>query len=275
MSSGYGPYALTRLTAESGGMYLIAADDEGGVRFSHEIMRNYAPDYRPIKFYDESVKKNAAKSALVLCAEQTAIQQAPIPPLYFRAENDTILRQQITEAQRPIADLEYHLNKMLDILSKGEKDREKVTEPRWQAAYDVAIGRVLAMQARAFGYNTMLAEMKASPKTFQTKGNNQWYLAPSKDISAGPAVKKLAVRAAVYLKRVVDDHPGTPWAMLAEKELSQPMGWEWKEGKVNVPKMARDETDPKKKAMLLLAEEEEKKKAMERQRRQQRAKPVL
>jgi len=117
--------------------------------------------------------------------------------------------------------------------------------------------------------------MKATPKSFQTKGNNQWYLAPSKDISAGPSVKKLAVRAATYLKRVVDDHPGTPWAMLAEKELSQPMGWEWKEGHMTIPKMARDETDPKKKAQLLLAEEEEKKKAMERQRKQQRVKPIL
>ena len=32
-----------------------------------------------------------------------------------------------------------------------------------------------------------------------------------------------------YLNRVVDDHAGTPWALLAERELSAPMGWGWTE----------------------------------------------
>lgn len=33
----------------------------------------------------------------------------------------------------------------------------------------------------------------------------------------------------MYLQRVVDDHPGTPWAMLAERELAVPLGWKWRE----------------------------------------------
>jgi hypothetical protein len=33
----------------------------------------------------------------------------------------------------------------------------------------------------------------------------------------------------MYLKRVMDEHPETPWAFIAELELSTPMGWEWQE----------------------------------------------
>jgi hypothetical protein len=31
----------------------------------------------------------------------------------------------------------------------------------------------------------------------------------------------------MYLNRVIKDHPGTPWALLAEKELKDPVGWVW------------------------------------------------
>jgi hypothetical protein len=261
MTSSYGPYALTRLCAESGGMYLIAGDDRRAKHFDQAVMRNYAPDYRPIKDYETQLRKNKAKASLVAAATRTSVESVPIPQLGFRADSDTILRQEITEAQKPAAALDYRLNEMLDMLSEGEKDREKLTEPRWQASYDLAIGRVLAMRVRAAGYNTTLAEMKASPKTFQVKGHNHWRLVPSKEINSGPPVKKLAIKAATYLKRVIDDHPGTPWAMLAEKELGQPMGWEWQEDHVNYPGGLDKDGKPN---LLLLAEEEAKKKEMQK-----------
>jgi hypothetical protein len=75
----------------------------------------------------------------------------------------------------------------------------------------------------------MLAEMKSSPKKFEKEGSNQWRLVPSKEINSGATTKKLANKATEYLKRVIDDHPGTPWQELAEREWGTPLGWEWKE----------------------------------------------
>ena len=43
------------------------------------------------------------------------------------------------------------------------------------------------------------------------------------------ALAKDAADAKKYLNRVVADHKGTPWAMDAEQELSEPFGWEWHE----------------------------------------------
>lgn len=230
-SSGFGPYGLTRLCAETNGLFFLSS--ETGVKPKDpQLMRNYSPDYRPIPMIDADIKANAAKRVLTeLAIEQNSSNALRFPylQLAFRADTDNALRGEITEAQRPVAELDYRLEQLQNRLALGEKDRANVAEPRWQASYDLAMGRALAMRVRAFGYNTMLAEMKATPKKFENAGSNRWRLVPSKEISSGAAVRKLAKQATDYLTRVVDDHPGTPWADLAERELVTQFGWEWKE----------------------------------------------
>ncbi len=273
MSSGYGPYALTRLCSETGGVYLIA-EEGNGKRYDPNIMRNYQPDYRPIRVVDQDIKKNKAKYALVDAATKTSVDAIPIPRLTFPANNDNELREGITEAQKPLAVTDAKVGAMLAILEAGEKDRDKITEQRWQAAYDLAMGRALAMRARTLGYNTILAEMKINPKSFTKKGNNQWNLKPAKEVNAIPEIKKKAAKAAVYLKRVIDQHPDTPWAELAERELSEPMGWEWTESADAAALLAMASPEEKK-AMLLLAEETKKKQAMRQQAAAKRPKVKL
>lgn len=228
MSSGFGPYALTRLCAETNGLYFVASDGRGKT-FDPQVMRNYAPDYRPIPMIDADIAHNKAKSCLREVARLLKVENVPLPRLEFPAENDNVLRTAITDAQRPAAELEYKLNSLKMMLEPGEKDRAKIKDARSKAGFDLAMGRVLALQARSFGYNMMLAEMKSSPRKFEKQGSNQWRLVASKDINSGATTKKLATKASEYLKRVIDEHPNTPWQMLAERELGTPMGWEWKE----------------------------------------------
>ncbi|HCS50659.1 vWA domain-containing protein [Rubinisphaera sp.] len=256
MSASYGPYALTRLCAETGGLYLVSTDVQNGPTFDPSIMRSYSPDYRPIRLVDLDLRQNNAKQSLLMAAQRSRVDNIPIPTLQFRADTDTILRQQLTEAQKPLAVLDYKLQELMSILENGVKDRDKLVEPRWRAGYDLAAGRVLAMRARALGYNEMCAEMKSSPKKFEEEGNNHWRLVPSAEISAGSTVKKFADKADEYLSRVIAEHPGTPWEMLASREKEQPLGWEWREFKREVaPMNGMNPDDP----MLLLAEEEKKK----------------
>lgn len=236
MSSGFGPYGLTRLCAETNGLYFVSDQGRGQHRFDPAVMRNYSPDYRPIQVLDRDIQQNKAKYALVeacLSVEREAqnrkVLNISMPRLDFPAENDTVLRQAITDAQKPIADLSLSLEGLVRRLEQGEKDRTKIKEARWRASYDLATGRALALYVRAFGYNMMLAEMKANPKKFEKAGNNQWVLVPSKDINSGVTVKKPAAKAIEFLSHVIDEHPGTPWALLAERERGVPLGWEWKE----------------------------------------------
>ncbi|MBS0203178.1 MAG: VWA domain-containing protein [Planctomycetes bacterium] len=228
MSSGYGPYALTRLCAETNGLYLIASEGRGR-NFDPQVMRNYAPDYRPIPMIDREFNDNKAKSVLRDVARLLKVENVPLPRLDFPAENDNVLRVAITEAQKSIVEFEYKINQLKLLLEPGEKDRAKIKDARSKAGFDLAMGRVLALQARSYGYNMMLAEMKSSPRKFEKPGSNQWKLEPSSEINSGATTKKLATKAAEYLKRVIDDHPGTPWQQFAEKEYGIPMGWKWRE----------------------------------------------
>jgi hypothetical protein len=235
MSAGFGPYALTRICAETGGIYFIA-DQVRGPQFDASVMRQYSPDYRPQREYEKELSTNSAKAALVKAAQNAVPEDAIAQPQqHFLATTDTMLRQSITEAQKPLATLDYYLQELHRILEQGERDRDKLDTNRWRASYDLAMGRVLAMRVRAFGYNSMLAEMKSTPRTFEQEGANQWVLSPADASDAGAQVQRMHDKAMEYLSRVVDEHPRTPWAWLAKVELEEPLGWRWSEATVAVP----------------------------------------
>jgi hypothetical protein len=267
MSAGYGPYTLTRLCAETGGMYLLT-EEVAGARFDASVMRKYAPDYRPVREIEAEIRKNPAISALVQAASMT-YDDGPIaiPMSDFRGFNDNVLREDLREAQKPIAVTEYKIGALVSILSAGEKARDSITDERWRASFDLAMGRILAMQVRLEGYKRMCAQMSITPNSFKDPQNNMWHLRPAGEIETGPQMRKVAESARMYLKRVIDDHPGTPWAIMAEQELSQDLGWEWTESR-RVPPGATGNESAEELVQLLLAEEEMQR---EQQRRMQEA----
>jgi hypothetical protein len=122
---------------------------------------------------------------------------------------------------------------LVSILRQGESDRPKLTRPRWQAGFDLAIGRALAVKVRTEGYNAMLAQAKQG-MTFKNPRDDTWLLRPAREVSVNSALAKDSAAATAYLRRVVDEHPGTPWAMDAKRELAQPLGWQWQERFTNV-----------------------------------------
>ncbi len=272
MSSGYGPYTLSRLTAETGGIFLIA-DDAVGDKWDPQIMRQYAPDYRPQVEYMKQLQGNLAKQALVAAAQQAMTEDVPIPQRVFQANNDNILREQITEAQKPLAVLDYFLTRTHTILEAGEKHRDKLDSDRWRAGFDLAMGRILAMRVRTFGYNAVLAEMKSNPKRFEKPESNQWNLVPAETINAGANVRKMNDKALEYLNRVIVEHPGTPWAYLAKVELRDPLGWEWVEGQMPIAQMAAGNAN---RGPQFAAEEEQRQQqARQRQQKKNISRPKL
>jgi hypothetical protein len=276
MSSGFGPYTLTRLCSETGGVYLLT-DDARGDRFDPSVMRKYAPDYRPVRVIDGEIRKNQAMTALVQAASFTYKRPGglPTPPTDFRGYDDNVLRTDLTDAQRPVAEVSYDMEQLHRILEAGEKARPSLAEDRWRASYDLAMGRILAMRVRLDGYNRMLAAMKATPKSFEKAENNMWKLVPAKEIETGPQLRKAADSAREYLKRVVDEHPGTPWAVMAEKELATDLGWTWSEYRRPVPGAEGRDLTREEEARLLLADDEKKDDTRRRQMEKPRAKPNL
>lgn len=258
IDSGFGPYGLCRLATETGGLYFtVHPNRETGKRiepwetaamashlstfFDERIMRRYRPDYIPVRDYYQMVKSNAAYTALVEASQLSATTPMENVRLRFPRIDDAQFARELSEAQRTAAKLEPKTNALVSILRQGERERPKVTSPRWQAGFDLAIGRALAVNVRTEGYNTMLAAAKQGLK-FKDPQNDTWVLRPSKKITVSSALANDAADAKMYLERVVSEHPDTPWALEAAKELKQPMGWEWREAFTDVAgRLARAE----------------------------------
>lgn len=161
------------------------------------------------------------------------------PTLRFVKTSEPALVIALTEAQKDAAKIEPKIESLYQVLKLGEADREKENSLRWQAGYDLAMGRLLAVKVRTESYNAMLAQAKRGLK-FKEEKNNTWVLEPADEISVGSQLEKMAARAKMYLDRVVTEHPGTPWAMLAQRELKDKLGWKWKEEFTDLSPPARE-----------------------------------
>lgn len=257
IDSGFGPFHLTRLTYETGGIYFAVHPNRNTKRrvrqwetksyaanlqyfFDSKVMRRYKPDYVSNKTYMERIQENSARQALVEAAQYTTTGSLESPLLRFPKLSEATFVNEVTQAQRTAAIVQPALERLYNILKKGEQDRDMEISPRWKAGYDLAMGRTLAAKVRAETYNSMLAMAKtklkfSKPKDKDTPQNNTWVLEPADSTDTGSQDAKLLAKAKMYLERVVEEHDGTPWAMLAKRELETPIGWKWSEDYTEPP----------------------------------------
>lgn len=245
IDSGFGPFALTRLCYETGGIYFTVHPNRNLNRnvsrreidaysafikqfYDPNVMRRYRPDYVSVDEYWRQVGQNNARTSLIQAAQRSWVSQLEPPQVRFEKLNEAAFVNAVTQAQRAAALLEPKVNEIYEILKAGESDRIKETSPRWQAGYDLAMGRVLAVKARTEAYNAMLASAKRGMK-YENEKSNTWELQPSQEINGGSKLTSTANKAKEYLERVIADHPGTPWAELARRELETSLGWKWVE----------------------------------------------
>ncbi len=245
IDSGFGPFALTRLCVETGGIFFTAHPNRvigrrvrrGEISpfaaylehfFDAEVMARYQPDYVSAKEYLKRLKKNKARMALVQAARLSWITPMAEPRLRFIKRDEATFGREITEAQKMPAKLEPQVMRLYQVLKAGESDRSKERSPRWQAGYDLAMGRVMAVLVRTSVYNAMLAQAKRGLKPKNPKSNT-WTLRPADEVKVNSKLAGMAKKARAYLERVVREHPGTPWALLAARELESPLGWKWSE----------------------------------------------
>ena len=248
IDSGFGPFALERLCRVSGGQFFVVRPDRGSqyrygattysywpsgneVRFTLENTSKYAPDYVSQADYQRLLSENAARQALHNAAQLPKLVIDETPQMNFPRDARTTeakMKQNLDRAQQYAAKWAPKIDPFYNALISGEAGRDKLTSPRWQAEYDLAMGRVMACKVRIDGYNSMIAALKRG-KTFVNAGSTEWHLESADVFETESTLKKMGERAKMYLQRVQTEHPGTPWAKIAEEELKSPLGWKWVE----------------------------------------------
>jgi hypothetical protein len=245
IDSGFGSYALSRLTYDTGGMYFAVHPNRrlGGrvsgqeieafesrmeYFFNPEVMEKYRPDYVSRDEYMKRVQASPLRQVLVRAAQLPTVDTLINPQMRFVKRDEAGFVNELTQAQQPAARVGPALDTLAETLKQGEPHRGREVSPRWIAGFDLALGTVLAHKVRSQTYNEMLARAKRG-MNFDSPQNNTWVLRPDKEISVGSRMQKEGERAEELLKHVAERHHGTPWGLLAERELRTPMGWKWVE----------------------------------------------
>lgn len=274
LDSGFGPFALSKLCLDTGGLYFSVHPNRNSSKvekhqisplssyisyfFDNNIMLKYKPDYRSIALQNKEAQSNIAKKALIqACSIPLIIDGKQM--LQFKAFNESLFISELNDAQKFAAKIEPKINEIYNILLKGETAYETL-DSRWKASYALAMGRILSTKCRIEGYNIILAEAKTGLKK-KDKKSNTWTLVQSKDFNIkNSSIKKHYELSRKYLLFVIDNYPNTPWALIANEEISTPIGYAWHEEYQEPPKTNTDNgadnnnvpTDDKLKPKLIL-----------------------
>ena len=243
--SGFAPYELARIAKDSGGIYfLLPSEETMRVRqrekaYSITTLKEYVPDYKSraeyIALRDASeLRRSLYEISLITSPDANPLNKdfSFIYRRHFPINPDTLVPAMLEEGPKARA----RLARLLDIekrLRSLEKARAREPEKRWQAHYDLMLGQIVAYQVKAYEYLACLDEMVAlvrkgelRPKQMPTPERVvEWVIDHSRDRKApkGETEKKYA-EAEGLLKKVIDKHPRTPWADLAQDEMNRGFG---------------------------------------------------
>lgn len=245
MVSGYGPYALTRLTVQTRGSFTIFDRPADRGPFSLATMGPYRPDYRAVDEVARDIQEHPLRRAVTGVAVLTAEECPAVPqlvffassgfPLYysppsFRHALRASLERQEVVVRRNLALVE----KALALFGPGGMEVEYGAEdsPRWRAWHDLTRGRLLAIRVRNLEYAFACKALTA--RLLDPNANFVRFHAADA-IRSGPSTERDAREARRLLDRCVTAHRGTPWQYLAERELDYPLGIDFQQTVVPPP----------------------------------------
>ncbi len=233
LSSGFAPYALARMVTETGGIYFMSnMTTMAGLapigQFDAASMRPFEPDYKYSSPAD--CLKDIAKHPL-----RMAVYNASIASRQFQANSTPRLdirvtpgnfKQVASDAQKSVAESALMINQILQAFPRGiEQAYHTELSPRWRVAFALAYGRLLAQKVRCMEYNYACAQLKndLTPQDVGSKSNH-WIFRPDDKLNYASPLKKIASEATGWLEKVVNEAPGTPFAVMAARELKDPLG---------------------------------------------------
>lgn len=236
LEAGFGPYALSRLASATGGIYFVTRFTGPHMGFDPARMKEYKPDWIRRDQYEAAIARSPLRQAIVNAAQVTQQQKLPaMPSLFFPSLEDPRFKDIMAANQALAERTAYTIDEALGPINAAAKLRDKEPSRRWQAHYDLIRGRLLAMKVRCYEYNWACARLKKDPPKFTSPRANAWRLAPDSSVQYSEKAAAAARDAERLLNRVIQEHPETPWALLAQRELRNPFGFKWMETYVAPP----------------------------------------
>ncbi|MDP7014866.1 MAG: vWA domain-containing protein [Pirellulaceae bacterium] len=247
VASGFSPYTLTRLARESGGSYTIFDREEDRGPFSAERLRAYAPSYGTLSEYNTMISSHPLRAAVMAAVAETegAKLGQPETVLFVKrnaARPEEVVRPYMTPAQfasqlkvsrRVYQQRAERMARVVEralqeVSLEGDPSRpltalfEQETSPRWRAWYQLTRGRLLAASVRLEEYQLAL-DAFAEPG-FLREETNHLVMKPQLRMRSSQKFQARAKEAEQLLMECAEEHANTPWAYLADREMTHGLG---------------------------------------------------
>jgi hypothetical protein len=247
LEAGFGPYGLSRLASATGGIYFVTRFNARRLGFDPMRMKEYKPDWIRRDQYEQAIRNSPLRQAVITASRITQQQLPGMPSLVFPPVDSAEFKEVMSANQGLAERTAYTVEEALTPITSVAKLRDRETSRRWQAHYDLIRGRLLAMKIRCYEYNWACARLKKDPPRFKNPRSNAWRLVPDSTIKYSERAAAAALEADRLLRRVIHDHPDTPWSLLAQRELRDPMGFKWAEIQVSPPRRNDNSSAPQQK----------------------------
>jgi hypothetical protein len=117
---------------------------------------------------------------------------------------------------------------LADLKAAGQK-RARETSKRWQANYDYALARLQSRLVYLYEYNNILAQVRSDSLPTLEPIHTGWRVGSQKKVQISePKVREMVKNIGKTWKRIAEETPGTPWAVLATRENMTALGLVWR-----------------------------------------------
>jgi hypothetical protein len=264
-SAGFGPYEQVRLARESGGIFFILPGTEDNIsgtrsiedrRFDLLDMKEYLPDLSARVVYAQardSSKFRAVQWQVINVLNPHKDSQLQIQEIHYSADPVKFAEQGAIAFQKAVRSLQL-FNEGLRLLDAVKPLRAKEPSQRWRANYDLIHAQCKAYRVRLFQFALALDQhQKNKPDTRVVNNvkNNMWNIVRQPVmLPPDPLQVKLTKidldelnkqmdEAREEFEAVIRNHPRTPWARRAERELAVGFGMKFVDGYWNFDAYAK------------------------------------
>jgi hypothetical protein len=199
--------------------------------FSAKTMEAYKPDYDSLADLRKEIRakpdKYPLRKAVLDAADVLQKHQKSFPESYPGGPTSAQKKAMILREQEEPARIIAELTEALEELREAGKQRAKEESKRWQANYDYVEARLTGRIAYVYEYNLMLGRIrKDDMPELDLKVHSGWRLASLEKLHVKEA-KDFAGESQAALDKLIKEHPGTPWEVLARRERLTALGLEW------------------------------------------------
>lgn len=216
-----------------------SGNSDADLPFAAQALHGYQPDYTGVRELLDNPEKYPLRVAVlnvVAMLNRHALgkvrvagkeQVAGLIEEYASPNNDTNKRR-ILESQRTgPANMLLELDDAMQSLDKVKMLRNSETK-RWQANYDYVLARLKCRLAYITEYNLMLGKIRKDElPPLDPALHRGWRLASAAKMQSAGEAKELVEEARELFDRLIMNHPGTPWEVLARRDRLSALGLTW------------------------------------------------